>query len=834
MYLFSAESSNESKPPVATSHTKTGTDSIKRALKHHKSVFPKKLTVSDTPDKHTIDEGIDQLTYIPTTGVTLKNSSAKIEIPLNIFQTWHTLELPPKMKENVELLKLQNPEFKYHLYDDNMCRDFIASHFDEDVLYTFNKLKPGAYKADLWRYCVLYIYGGIYLDIKYKCINGFKLIYLTDKEYWVKDISHFNGRFDGVFQALMICMPNNKRLFKAIHNIVEYCSNNDYTDKTSLAVTGPGLLANYFTKTHLYNFRLENLGDTIIDKQYNNIGILKPYKEYREEQYKNQLLEHYNFLWHKRCIYNYPVLRDKKTVDLTSTMIKEINGVNVELYSGTPTIINCNNNKYQINMPFINYTTDENGNKNGNLGILVNSRFHIDSSLNKIGDMAFTVKDYEKYNGNPVGLENIHIINHKNQHYYIASMYTENMELSGNYYGTHDSENNSGIIVNKCEISHKLNENDEQQKWTYVVYGDDIGVVYNWFPLKIGYINSEDATFEEKKTYYTMPRYFQNAESCASSFVINGENWILLQKSQSNTYNKTVYNNYQHFFAVFDLEMNLLRYSELFKLSDFPVEKCRGLIVNDTCAIISYSLNDTRSFVSSYDIKYIKYGLEWYTKVNNKYNMHSIYNLAYRIVVARYDENIEWLYSEFNNCIIYNKGEKLNIANEIILDNVGREPEVYLNYIIANYDNLPEVVVFTQANIANHFETNDIHYLLKIKNEALAKGKSIPTVSHYRQDGSKDKNCWDKDWNVDGDQYFLHDCYKEDRRTAFIDWFKENINPIYPNPIHIYRHSIFAIKRDNILKRPLEYYKHIINEVNHHNNPAERHFIERSWYYMFA
>ena len=32
-------------------------------------------------------------------------------IPLNIFQTWHTLDLPPKMKENVELLRRQNPEF---------------------------------------------------------------------------------------------------------------------------------------------------------------------------------------------------------------------------------------------------------------------------------------------------------------------------------------------------------------------------------------------------------------------------------------------------------------------------------------------------------------------------------------------------------------------------------------------------------------------------------------------------------------------------------------------------------------------------------------------------
>ena len=56
--------------------------------------------------------------------------------------------------------------------------------------------------------------------------------------------------------------------------------------------------------------------------------------------------------------------------------------------------------------------------------------------------------------------------------------------------------------------------------------------------------------------------------------------------------------------------------------------------------------------------------------------------MQYKIVVARYNENIDWLKSEMNNCIIYNKGNKLNIPNEIMLENVGRESEKYLNFII--------------------------------------------------------------------------------------------------------------------------------------------------------
>jgi len=95
-------------------------------------------------------------------------------IPLNIFQTWHTKNLPPSMIDSVENIKMNNKNFNYKLFDDEDCRNFIKNNFDGSVLYAFDSLKPGAYKADLWRYCVLYILGGIYIDIKYQVINNFK------------------------------------------------------------------------------------------------------------------------------------------------------------------------------------------------------------------------------------------------------------------------------------------------------------------------------------------------------------------------------------------------------------------------------------------------------------------------------------------------------------------------------------------------------------------------------------------------------------------------------------------------------------------------------------
>ena len=70
--------------------------------------------------------------------------------------------------------------------------------------------------------------------------------------------------------------------------------------------------------------------------------------------------------------------------------------------------------------------------------------------------------------------------------------------------------------------------------------------------------------------------------------------------------------NYQHFFAVFDLDMNLKRYSELFKFGDKMVEFCTGLIMEETRLILSYSLLDTTSCVSTYDYDTLHKSIKWY------------------------------------------------------------------------------------------------------------------------------------------------------------------------------------------------------------------------------
>ncbi|CAF1528087.1 unnamed protein product, partial [Rotaria sordida] len=79
----------------------------------------------------------------------------------------------------------------------------------------------------------------------------------------------------------------------------------------------------------------------------------------------------------------------------------------------------------------------------------------------------------------------------------------------------------------------------------------------------------------------------------------------------------------------------------------------------------------------------------------------------YKVIVARYNESVDWVHEWFGkaNVVVYNKGPILVDKDyEVIsLPNIGRESHTYLQFVIDNYDNLPEICFFTQCNL-DHFD----------------------------------------------------------------------------------------------------------------------------------
>jgi mannosyltransferase OCH1-like enzyme len=228
-------------------------------------------------------------------------SEYNIQIPANIFQTWESKRLPPLMFNAVKKIRRYNPRFNYHIYDDNECREFIKNNFDHEVLNAYDTLVPGAFKADLWRYCILYKKGGIYLDIKYIPINGFRFVNLLEKEHFVLDWGN-----QGIYNALMVCKPGNEILLRAIKQVVNNVKNRYYgTDP--LDPTGPNLLGNFFSDHEKRSFDLKHIlsGLNDYDKYilFRGHPVLKCYPGYSSERGRFSSLPHYTDLWGKRQIY---------------------------------------------------------------------------------------------------------------------------------------------------------------------------------------------------------------------------------------------------------------------------------------------------------------------------------------------------------------------------------------------------------------------------------------------------------------------------------------------------------------------------------------------------
>lgn len=76
-----------------------------------------------------------------------------------------------------------NPEYTVILYDDNDCKNFLLEYYGQLFCDIFDYIKDGPIKSDFFRVCVLYIYGGIYVDADIKPLVPLNTFLENDIEF---------------------------------------------------------------------------------------------------------------------------------------------------------------------------------------------------------------------------------------------------------------------------------------------------------------------------------------------------------------------------------------------------------------------------------------------------------------------------------------------------------------------------------------------------------------------------------------------------------------------------------------------------------------------------
>ena len=194
--------------------------------------------------------------------VTLVRSEydAKVSsIPKIIHQTFETALLPPALKSAVDTWINLNPDYEHRYFSDADRRNFIKQHFEPVVLRAYDKLIPGSYRADLWRYCVIYQNGGVYVDIKLGALVPMSQIITNDV-----DMVLVNDNLDGsMFTSFFAAVPKHPALRRCIDITVQRVMNEEYGPymvyPTGPLAMGAAMLPMFGFRDHMPNGLHNNL-----------------------------------------------------------------------------------------------------------------------------------------------------------------------------------------------------------------------------------------------------------------------------------------------------------------------------------------------------------------------------------------------------------------------------------------------------------------------------------------------------------------------------------------------------------------------------------------------
>ena len=164
--------------------------------------------------------------------------AANQRIPRVIYQTMSsTLVNYDRYRYSVQAWQQLNPEYEYKFIDDVDMRRFIEKHFDADVVKAYNMLLPGAYQADLFRYCLLYVHGGCYVDSQTQPFIPLREVIKPDSQFVsARDLFDF-----GVLQCFLCCLPKHPVLELVIKKTVANVLKRKYK-KHPVDPTGPNIL----------------------------------------------------------------------------------------------------------------------------------------------------------------------------------------------------------------------------------------------------------------------------------------------------------------------------------------------------------------------------------------------------------------------------------------------------------------------------------------------------------------------------------------------------------------------------------------------------------------
>lgn len=206
------------------------------------------------------------------------------------------------------------------------------------------------------------------------------------------------------------------------------------------------------------------------------------------------------------------------------------------------------------------------------------------------------------------------------------------------------------------------------------------------------------------------------------------------------------------------------------------------------------------------------------------------------IVVARYNEKLEWLKEDpfsKHQVIVYNKGvnEDFYHAGKVVpLKNLGREGHTYLHHIVKNYDNLHDITIFLpgSSDLPRKIEkTKKMVQRIDQEKKAVFITESVcqKDLYHFTMEQYCSTSPENKSLNSDS-------TIELSKIRPFGKWFEE----MFCDSVltHVSYCGILSVSKKDVLQHPKSYYENLLKQLSYSSNPEVGHYVERSWQAIFS
>jgi hypothetical protein len=275
------------------------------------------------------------------------------------------------------------------------------------------------------------------------------------------------------------------------------------------------------------------------------------------------------------------------------------------------------------------------------LRVTINKGIILDKNFNII-----KTKIYKTNNNDYIaGIEDVRLINYNNNLYISGNKIIEVLDHN-NIVGF---PGRIGVQISKFDFNKEtledniyitptfIKKQEMEKNWVYFIMNNNTYFIYKWFPLTITELNNNKLEIYKK---IDMPIAFKNIRGSTNGVIINNEIWFLVHEKIKDYYHK---------FVVFDLNMNLIKYSNQFKFIDKPIEFVLSMIKYNDSLLLSYSHTDNHCYLKQYSYDELNNKLEWSVIKQENFTNNNNNNIIIIIVIAialvlifNYTKFIKW------------------------------------------------------------------------------------------------------------------------------------------------------------------------------------------------